>query len=80
MADSTISGFAGKSSTTNVPRFKALGKVLAPWALPIALLIAWEIAARTGLITARLMPAPSTVAAAFWKSLLDGTLIYHTYI
>ncbi|MBA8820604.1 sulfonate transport system permease protein [Ochrobactrum sp. P6BSIII] len=80
MADSTISGFAGKSRTADVPRLKTLGKALAPWALPIVLLIAWEIAARTGLITARLMPAPSTVAAAFWKSLLDGTLIYHTYI
>ena len=80
MADSTISGFAGKSRTTDVPRLKSLGKALAPWALPIVLLILWEVAARTGLITARLMPAPSTVAAAFWKSLLDGTLIYHTYI
>ncbi|OOL16746.1 alkanesulfonate transporter permease subunit [Ochrobactrum sp. P6BS-III] len=75
-----MSGFAGKSRTADVPRLKTLGKALAPWALPIVLLIAWEIAARTGLITARLMPAPSTVAAAFWKSLLDGTLIYHTYI
>ncbi len=79
MADSTLPGIhAGVVSRP--PRFAAAGRALAPWALPLALLLIWEIAARTGLITARLMPAPSTVAIAFWKSLLDGTLIYHTLI
>ncbi|PYE37893.1 sulfonate transport system permease protein [Rhizobium sp. PP-F2F-G38] len=51
---------------------------LAPWALPIAILILWEIASRSGLVTARLIPAPTSVAAAFWRLLLDGSLLYHT--
>ncbi|MGH6858616.1 MAG: ABC transporter permease subunit [Phyllobacterium sp.] len=79
MADSTISSFPG-STVKPPPRLRAIRRALAPWALPIVLLVLWEIAARTGLITARLMPAPSTVAIAFWKSLLDGTLIYHTLV
>ncbi len=79
MTESTLSGF--DESTAVLPlRSRAIVRALAPWALPIVLLIVWEIAARSGWITARLMPAPSTVALAFWKSLLDGTLIYHTLI
>ncbi len=53
----------------------SVGRALAPWALPIVLLIAWEIAARAGLVNARLLPAPSAVALAGWRSLLDGTLV-----
>lgn len=79
MVDSTLPGFAA-GVAARPPRLAAIGRALAPWALPLALLLIWEIAARTGIITARLMPAPSTVAIAFWKSLLDGTLIYHTLI
>ncbi|MGU3399718.1 ABC transporter permease subunit [Brucellaceae bacterium D45D] len=79
MADSTLPGFA-VDVAARPPRLAAIGRALAPWALPLALLLIWEVAARTGLITARLMPAPSTVAIAFWKSLLDGTLVYHTLI
>ncbi len=56
----------------------ALRQRLAPWALPIAILILWEIASRSGLVTARLIPAPTSVAAAFWRLLLDGSLLYHT--
>ncbi len=51
-----------------------LGRALAPWALPMALLIVWEVAARTGLVNARLLPAPSAVALAGWRTLLDGSL------
>jgi sulfonate transport system permease protein len=43
-------------------------------------MVLWEIAARTGLISARLMPGPATVAVAFWKAFLDGTLIHHTLV
>jgi sulfonate transport system permease protein len=48
---------------------------LAPWFLPLAVLVGWEIAADTGVIAARVLPAPSAVALAFWQTLKDGTLI-----
>jgi sulfonate transport system permease protein len=48
---------------------------LAPWILPVALLIGWEIAADAGLIAARVLPSPSAVARAFWTTWRDGALI-----
>jgi sulfonate transport system permease protein len=53
---------------------------LLPWLLPILLVIGWEIGARTGLISARIFPAPSAVALAFWVNLKNGELIHHTLI
>jgi sulfonate transport system permease protein len=50
------------------------------WAVPVAILVAWEIASRSGLLTARLLPAPSAVAVAFWQHVLDGSLLRHTLV
>lgn len=51
-----------------------------PWLLPAAVLVIWEISARDGVLSARLLPAPSAVALAFWSTLSDGTLLSHTLI
>ena len=53
---------------------------LVPWLLPLILLAVWELAAKQGWITQRLAPAPSAVLAAFWSTLLDGSLIHHTLV
>ena len=50
------------------------------WALPVAILLVWEVASLSGLLTARLLPAPSAVAVAFWQHLLDGSLLQHTLV
>jgi sulfonate transport system permease protein len=50
------------------------------WALPLVVLAAWEAASRSGMLTPRLLPAPSAVAAAFRQGLLDGSLLTHTAI
>ena len=48
-------------------------------ALPIALLIAWELAMRiTGVQSDSLAP-PSQIAVAFWTALADGTIAQRTY-
>ncbi len=47
---------------------------LVGWILPAALLIGWEIAADTGLIAARVLPAPSAVMRAFWTTWQSGAL------
>ena len=81
MAEATFSHYAQAEREASSPPWpQRFWRAFAPWALPVVLLILWEIAARTGLITARLMPAPSTIAVAGWTALMDGTLIYHTLI
>ena len=59
---------------------RSVARGLAAWSLPIGLLVAWEIAARTGVLSARLLPAPSAVAIAFSATLKDGTLLRNAAI
>jgi sulfonate transport system permease protein len=56
------------------------GDGLVPWLLPVALVVLWEIAARTGLIAARTLPAPSAVLVAGWEALASGALLRHVWI
>jgi sulfonate transport system permease protein len=53
------------------------GGALLPWAFPLGLIVIWEAAAQTGLITPRLLPAPSSVAVAFWENAKSGVLLHH---
>ena len=39
-----------------------LNAALAPWLLPIFLLLAWEVSARTGWLSSRILPEPLAVA------------------
>jgi len=59
---------------------KRILDVLIAWALPALLVVAWEIGARLGFISGRILPAPSAVAVAFWVNLENGELIHHTLI
>jgi len=53
---------------------RSLGRNSIGWLLPALIVAAWEIASRTGLIAANVLPAPSAVAEAFWRLLLSGEL------
>lgn len=53
---------------------------LAPWALPLALVIIWQIAVETGWLSNRILPAPSAVLAAFWRLSQSGELWQHLSI
>lgn len=53
---------------------------LAPWILPIALLVFWQIAVEAGWLSSRILPAPSAVAAAFWTLTQSGELWQHLTI
>lgn len=53
---------------------------LTPWLLPLVLLVAWELASRLGLLSARVLPAPSDTARAFWDTLISGALLHHVWI
>lgn len=48
--------------------------VLLPWALPLALVIFWQISARSGLLSARILPAPLDVLKAGVRLAQSGEL------
>ena len=53
---------------------------LAPWVLPITLLVFWQIAVEAGWLSNRILPAPSAVATAFWTLTQNGELWQHLTI
>jgi sulfonate transport system permease protein len=50
---------------------------LAPWALPVLLVVVWQVAAHTGLLSSRILPEPWAVAKAFRDLMLSGELWTH---
>jgi sulfonate transport system permease protein len=45
-----------------------------PWIVPVLILIAWEYAARSGVLSSRVLPEPLAVVRAAWQLLLTGEL------
>jgi sulfonate transport system permease protein len=58
-------------------KFSRAAAALAPWALPVTLLVCWEAACDAGVLPTRVLPAPSQVAAAAWETIKDGSLVEH---
>jgi len=50
---------------------------LAPWILPLALVVVWELSARVGWLSSRILPEPWAVAKAFWTLTESGELTLH---
>lgn len=53
---------------------------LLPWLLPAALILAWELAAKAGWLSSRILPEPWAVARAAWSLALSGELWTHVRI
>lgn len=53
---------------------------LAPWVVPAALILVWEIAARTGWLSSRVLPEPWAVLKAFWGLAVTGELWAHVKV
>ncbi|NNU83215.1 aliphatic sulfonate ABC transporter permease SsuC [Geobacillus sp. BMUD] len=51
-----------------------------PWVLPVALLVAWQVAVETGWLSSRVLPAPTAVMAAAWNLGSNGELWQHLSI
>ncbi|QGZ38493.1 sulfonate transport system permease protein [Pseudoduganella flava] len=64
-------------SAATVSHGARLRAALAPWLLPAALLMAWELASRAGWLSSRILPEPLTVAAAFGTLAASGELWEH---
>src|SRR5437879_112771 len=58
-------------------RIQALLEKLAPWALPVTLLVIWQIAAQAGWLSSRILPEPLAVARATWVLAVSGELWTH---
>lgn len=65
-------------STRVLPGWRRGG--LAQWLLPLAILIAWQAAASTGLLSTRILPAPSDVVAAGWRLTRSGELAQNMWV
>ena len=65
---------------TRGARDGGIAERLVPWLLPLSALVLWEVAARSGLIEQRILPAPSQVAQAFWDTAKTGALAHHVTI
>lgn len=51
-----------------------VGSRLAPWAVPLALLLAWEWATRAGWLSTRVLPEPWSVVRAAWALIRSGEM------
>ncbi|MDV7210589.1 aliphatic sulfonate ABC transporter permease SsuC [Azotobacter beijerinckii] len=62
------------------PHIERLAQRLSPWALPLTLLAVWQGAVASGLLSTRILPAPSAVLAAGWDLFASGDLWQHLAI
>jgi len=51
-----------------------VSRAVEPWLLPLALLFLWEALCRLGLVSTRVLPAPTTVLVAGWQMAASGEL------
>lgn len=53
---------------------------LAPWALPVTLLLIWQLSVSAGWLSTRILPAPSAVLSAGWDLVSSGDIWQHLAI
>jgi len=53
------------------------GRALVPWLLPLLILAAWEVSARSGWLSSRILPEPFAVVQAGVGLALSGELWHH---
>jgi sulfonate transport system permease protein len=57
-----------------------LGHLALPWLVPVALIVAWQIASSQGWMSTRVLPAPVDVVIAAWTLALSGELWTHVKV
>ncbi|WP_172196562.1 aliphatic sulfonate ABC transporter permease SsuC [Niveibacterium sp. COAC-50] len=55
-------------------------QALLPWLPPVLLLVAWQVAAQTGLISSRVLPAPLDILRATIRLASSGELLSHVLV
>lgn len=51
-----------------------------PWAVPVLIVVGWEIASKSGWLSTRVLPEPWSVVTAFWGLLVSGELWHHVAV
>jgi sulfonate transport system permease protein len=68
----------------SLPRIRSLrlprADGLIQWIVPLVVVVVWQVACVSGLVPARVLPAPSDVAFAGWKLLLSGELVRNIWV
>jgi sulfonate transport system permease protein len=59
---------------SNLSLTRRIGARALPWLVPLSILIAWELAARDGGLSARVLPEPLAVLKAAWTLAVSGEL------
>jgi len=59
---------------------RAVARRLVPWLVPLALVVAWQVASSAGWLSARVLPAPLDVLRSAWELTLSGELREHLKI
>ena len=59
---------------------KKIRTAILPWLLPLAILTAWEITARLGWLSSRVLPEPWAVLKAAWALSVSGELLTHVKV
>jgi sulfonate transport system permease protein len=54
---------------------QAIVRQAVPWLVPALILVIWQALSMTGVLAARILPAPTEVARAGWELLTEGDLI-----
>ncbi|AOJ68968.1 MULTISPECIES: aliphatic sulfonate ABC transporter permease SsuC [Burkholderia] len=57
-----------------VRRAGQAARAIAPWLVPLALVLAWEFAARSGALSSRVLPEPFAVVRAAWALVESGDM------
>ncbi|MCE4225936.1 ABC transporter permease subunit [Methylobacterium sp. C25] len=86
MADSALPALtriaparAARAPTPRVPTWLDPSRAL-PWLLPAGIILGWQAAASTGLVSTRFMPAPLDVAHAGWQAAQTGELWVNLWV
>ena len=56
-----------------------LSRHFAPWAVPLLLVVGWQVAVSTGYVSPRKLPAPTAVIEAGWRLTLSHELPLHLW-
>ncbi|MEI7444998.1 MAG: aliphatic sulfonate ABC transporter permease SsuC [Burkholderiales bacterium] len=79
MAEAAAIEFEGDAADHRTGGRRLLAR-LAPWAVPVALLVVWQLSAALGWLSSRVLPAPLDVAAAAWRLAASGELWTHVAV